>query len=198
MSAPFALQVTVELGDRRRTLGPVELAAALGMPGLPGRLAALVLASPKRTAIHSLVHNSPAASARFGKEGDIQGEEGQRSPTDLDESRKEKIDIPLPHSFSSGREVERGKEGCRGGAERDGGFAEAVDTLADLLAGELDDARSLRLFRRVVREVPLRKVGWALDIALDLPDKDIRRSRGAYFTTMIKPHLWPRRTRPNS
>lgn len=117
MSEPFALQVTVELGERRRTLGPVELAAALAMPGLPGRLAALVLASPKSTAIHSDIHNT----AEGGEP--TEGKERPRVSIDTDkngcrnESNSNSFSDPLP---SKGVEASGGR--CRREAKGGGAF----------------------------------------------------------------------------
>ncbi len=63
-----------------------------------------------------------------------------------------------------------------------------------VLAQQLDDERSLAFYQLVVRKIPEHIIRDALTRALDVPRRDVRRSRAALFTSIIRPHL-PRRTR---
>jgi hypothetical protein len=83
---------------------------------------------------------------------------------------------------SSSEYDQKGRE-CRGR-----GQTEPVDdpeALAAFLAECLHDWRSLGFYRKVARLLPESVVRDALTSALDVPAHAIRRSRGAYFTTLI-------------
>ena len=196
MSDPFALRVTVELGDRRRTLGPGELAAALGMPGLPGRLAALVLGSPESTAIHRDIHNSPVGLRGEGEP--TEGKGRPQVPTGPDvygSGNDDELDSFSDSLTPEGVEASGGR--CRREAKGEGAIDAAVDRIAVDLASAFADEKSLPLYRRVADEVPLRTVRWALGIVLELGPDRIRRSRASYFTALVRPHMRPRRARTN-
>jgi hypothetical protein len=66
-----------------------------------------------------------------------------------------------------------------------------------VLARQLDDERSLDFYRLVVRKVPEHLIRDALMRALDVPKRDIRRSRGALFASIIREHL-PKRSSSQS
>lgn len=70
------------------------------------------------------------------------------------------------------------------GTSRDGTAA-----LASYLADCLSDRKSFAFYCEVARVVPADDIERALVAALDVPRRDIRRSRAAYFTAIIKPHL---------
>jgi hypothetical protein len=64
------------------------------------------------------------------------------------------------------------------------------------LADKLGDTKSMAFFRRVAEVVPAEVIRDALVRALDLRPSDVRRSRAAYFTSLIMPHL--RRCEPKA
>lgn len=61
------------------------------------------------------------------------------------------------------------------------------------LSRELDDERSLAFYKLVIRKVPEYVIRDALMRALDTPRQAIRKSRGALFASIVRPHL-PSRT----
>jgi hypothetical protein len=63
-----------------------------------------------------------------------------------------------------------------------------------VLAEQLDDERSLAFYQHVIRAVPEDLIRDALTRARDVPRRDVRRSRAALFTSIIRQHL-PTRTR---
>ncbi len=93
--------------------------------------------------------------------------------------------------------VEGVPRGRRDGRARRG---QAVDTqcLADYLAKRLDDEKSLAFYQLVARRVPREVVQEALTRALDVPRKDVRRSRAALFTSIVREHLPRRALRRNA
>jgi len=80
----------------------------------------------------------------------------------------------------------------------DGGSAraQAAERTASYLADKLGDPKSLAFFRRVAEILAPEVIRAALVRALDLRPSDVRRSRAAYFTSIIMPHL--RRCEPKS
>lgn len=66
---------------------------------------------------------------------------------------------------------------------------ESVEALASYLAERLADPMGLAWYERVARGVPHDIVSRALAAALDLPPSAVRRSRAAYFTAIVRPHL---------
>ncbi len=75
------------------------------------------------------------------------------------------------------------------GGNDDYGADDPVDKLASHLADALDDPNGLAWYRKVAREVPQQVVLDALGRARDLRRADVRRSRAALFTAIIRPHL---------
>jgi hypothetical protein len=73
-----------------------------------------------------------------------------------------------------------GKEGC---------FNPEVERTACYLADRLDDSKSLAFYRRVAASVPAEVIRDALTRALDLRPANVRRSRAAYFTSLVRPYL---------
>jgi hypothetical protein len=74
--------------------------------------------------------------------------------------------------------------------------AQAAERTASYLADKLGDPKSLAFFRRVAEVLPPEVICDALVRALDLRPTDVRRSRAAYFTSIIMPHL--RRCEPKA
>jgi hypothetical protein len=69
--------------------------------------------------------------------------------------------------------------------------AAPVDKIAVHLADALLDRRSLRWYRMVAARVPPDVVRDALARALDLAPENVRRSRAALFTSLVRPYLAP-------
>ncbi len=105
------------------------------------------------------------------------------------------MNISFPDPFSRHR-GEVGGEGSRGEAGEAGAAVEAmIAWLAHELARRLGDPGSLAFYRLVAATVPLRVVRSALDLALELSPREVRVSRGAYFTSLVRPHLAKTRMR---
>ena len=66
---------------------------------------------------------------------------------------------------------------------------QAVERTASYLADKLGDPKSIAFFRRVAEALPAEVIRDALIRALDLRPANIRRSRAAYFTSLIMPDL---------
>lgn len=64
-----------------------------------------------------------------------------------------------------------------------------VERIACHLADRLDDTKSLAFYRRVAASIPTEVIRDALARALDLRPASVRRSRAAYFTSLVRPHL---------
>jgi len=73
---------------------------------------------------------------------------------------------------------------------------QAAERTASYLADKLGDPKSLAFFRRVAEVLPPEVIRDALARTFDLRQSDVRRSRAAYFTSIIMPHL--RRCEPKS
>ncbi len=63
----------------------------------------------------------------------------------------------------------------------------ATDWLAALLAHALKDERSIRYYHLVAETIPLGRIRGALSLALELDEREVKRSRAAYFTAILRP-----------
>ena len=72
---------------------------------------------------------------------------------------------------------------------REGPFRPEVEKMACYLADRLEDGKSLAFYRRVAASLPVEVIREALTRALDLRAANVRRSRAAYFTSLVQPHL---------
>jgi hypothetical protein len=113
-----------------------------------------------------------------------------------EDGTENEIDISRGSERDSGIETERSfsgtlpgswDEGCRG--EGAAGVDNAVEQVAHVLADSLADLKSLDWYRQVARTVPLDVIRAALGAALELPRRQVRRSRGSYFTAIVRPHV---------
>lgn len=156
------LEITLSRAGRTSTLTGSELAQLLDSPGIVIRLAAV------------LYSRSRPITGREGTTGI--GEATRQEETD--ERNGKKTDLQQ-RSFWD--------EGCRG--EGIPACGQAAEQTASYLADKLGDAKSLAFFRRVAKVVPAEVIRDALVTALDLRPCDIRRSRAAYFTSLVMPHL---------
>lgn len=95
-----------------------------------------------------------------------------------------------------GEEMER-KGDARGEGRKRRGSTEtkAVDRRckALVIAQKLNDEHNLAFYAFVLRRVPEDVVRDAMVRALDVPARNIRRSRGALFASILAPHLKKRR-----
>jgi hypothetical protein len=90
----------------------------------------------------------------------------------------------------NGKEINLKSRSSRdGGSQGEGSLRPEVERTACYLADRLDDAKSLAFYRLVAASVPAEVIRDALTRALDLPLAHVRRSRAAYFTSLIRPHL---------
>ena len=65
----------------------------------------------------------------------------------------------------------------------------AIDALALLLARTFTDLKSLAWYRLVAAHVSFSTIRDALSRALELEPREVRRSRAAYFTAIVRPHV---------
>ena len=82
------------------------------------------------------------------------------------------------------------------GGDRISARAQAAERTASYLADKLGDRKSMAFFHRVAEVLAPEVIRDALVRALDLRPSDVRRSRAAYFTSIIMPHL--RRCEPKA
>ena len=66
-----------------------------------------------------------------------------------------------------------------------------------MLAQKLNDEKNLAFYKFVVRRLPEEIIRDALMRALDVPQRNIRRSRGALFASIVAPDLNARRQKRN-
>ncbi len=76
-----------------------------------------------------------------------------------------------------------------GGSKGEGNLRPEIERTACYLADRLDDGHSLAFYRRVATIVPGEVIRDSLTRALDLKAVNVRRSRAAYFTSLVRPHL---------
>jgi hypothetical protein len=160
------LKITLSRSGRTCTLTGAELAQLFDSPGIVIRLA---------SALYS--RSRPITETATGKEETV-GQEATKGGNQ---------EILGQRSF--GWVEGSGQKGfpARG---------QAAEQTASYLADKLGDPKSMAFFRRVAEVLPPEVIREALVTALDLRPADVRRSRAAYFTSLIMPHL--RRCEPKS
>jgi hypothetical protein len=100
----------------------------------------------------------------------------------------------LPVTLNASQE----SSGTQGGSSRGVGGASCdepvddVDNFAGYLADAFDDAKSLAWYRKVVRTLPRPVVQDALVRTREARRSDIRRSRAALFTSIVRPLMPPK------
>ena len=156
------LEITLSRAGRACTLTGAELAKLVDSPGMVIRLAAVLYSRTRPTA------------AREGTAGE--GEAVRQE--DASEGDRKEMN---PEQRSFGWEEVKG---CRLSAR-----GQAVERTASYLADKLGDPKSMAFFRRVADVLPPEMIRDALVRALDLRPSEVRRSRAAYFTSLIMPHL---------
>lgn len=166
MNHAFGCRVALEFGAHRRTVAVADLAQALGLPGQEAKVV---------SALFTAARPEP-----------VRNPNGEREPTEsfplssTEETKNvnERVDIysslPLPENVGE-------PAGSRGDPK--------AERLAVYLAERFNDWKSYAFFLSVARRVPREVVLDALGRALDIPRSEVRRSRAAYFTTIIRRHL---------
>jgi hypothetical protein len=66
---------------------------------------------------------------------------------------------------------------------------DVVTTVAVMLASTFDDPKSLPFYRLIAGRLPLSTIRSALAQSLELAPEEVKRSRAAYFTAILRPHL---------
>lgn len=183
---PFPeLVVTLAVGERRRSFPGDDLERLLPSPGLRLRLIALLfgpLASDPAPALEPDLEPTAAPGPEPNHPQLVHGEAGGRGEERLPGS----LETPTKKNFS-GVGV-RGGEGCRGEAgARWGQPVDDAERTARYLADRLDDPKSLRWYRLVTTTLGASTVRDALVRALEVPRGEVRRSRAALFTALVRP-----------
>ena len=164
------LQITLARAGRTCTLTGAELAKLVDSPGVVIRLAAVLYSRTRPVT---------------GKEGASGKEEVVRQ----EETRERNGTENILGQCSFGWDAGSGGDGVSARAQ-------AAERTASYLAERLSDTKSMAFFRRVAEVLAPEVIRDALVRALDLRPSDVRRSRAAYFTSIIMPHL--RRCEPKS
>lgn len=115
-----------------------------------------------------------ARSSALGREGKGMG--GANRQEETNERNGEQINSEC-RSF---------RDGVRQG---EGNLRPEIERTACYLADRLDDGHSLAFYRRVAAVVPAEVVRDSLTRALDVKAANVRRSRAAYFTSLVRPYL---------
>ena len=123
---------------------------------------------------------------------------------DIGSNTKKQLSLFQQNAFNTDTEkalgIERELGGTGGKRERKGSSNHAaVDKpwMPQMLAEKLNDERNLAFYKFVVRRLPEHIVRDALMRALDTPIRNIRRSRGALFASIVSPCLKARRHSKN-
>jgi len=153
--------VILRFGERERSFSAQELAAKLELPNLRFQLIGLVLGPDFPQFVHE-------------REGGKGVERVPRIPGTVNGEKSSFKTVPV--------------------REWEGGVGEGRETSAKTasaahLADALGDWSSIAFFRRVVERVPAEVIREALVAALDVPRKEVRRSRAAYFTAVLRRRL---------
>jgi hypothetical protein len=157
------LEITLSRAGRTCALTGAELAHLLDSPGVVIRLAAVLYSRTRPVA---------GKEEATGKKGTVrQSETNERNGME---------NILGQRSFAWDERARGEEVSARG---------QAAERTASYLADKLGDPKSIAFFRRAAEALPPEVIRDALVKALDLRPGDIRRSRAAYFTSLIMPHL---------
>jgi hypothetical protein len=163
------LEITLARAGRTCKLTGAELAKLVDSPGMVIRLAAVLYSRTRPVT---------------GKEG----ASGRGEVARQEETCERNVTENILGQRSFGWDESRGE----GLSTR----SQAAERTASYLADKLGDAKSMAFFRRAAEVLPPDVIRDALVRALDLRPSDVRRSRAAYFTSIIMPHL--RRCEPKA
>lgn len=173
MTNAFDLAVTLSLGSTRRAVPALELARLLGLPELPAQLLAVLLGQVPEAVIHS-----PSTVAGEHERDFLSSETNGNSNLRF-----------RTFSDSGEEELEASRAACELAVLNAAGSSTDAKRLAGYLADRLDDRKSLAFYALVASVVPREVVSAALASAIDLPARDVRRSRAAYFTAIVRPYV---------
>jgi hypothetical protein len=168
MNHAFGCRVALEFGSRRRVVDVADLAQALGLPGQEAKILSALFTAARPDPV-----GSPSGEREPTESFPLSAPEGTNNVN-------ERVDIsssfscPLPGKGGEPEGNHRGQE-----AER----------LAAYVADRLNDWKSHRFFLATARRVPREVILDALARAIDIPQADVRRSRAAYFTAVIRSYV---------
>jgi len=174
MTQSSALLVTLELAERRRTVSLDELEQALSN-------------RPLEQALLELVHNEAHPQPIPRRRGTIGGG-GSRNPGN---ERKRSSENRFRTFVQEERNLQAREERTAPLVDN------SPEALASLLADRLHDWKSHAFYRQLARSLPEPVIRDLLTRALDVPERDIRRSRGALFTTLARKALAEGKTQPS-
>jgi hypothetical protein len=160
------LQITLTRAGHTCTLAGAELAKLIDSPAIVIRLTAVLY-----------------ARSVFGS--------GKKGTTGIDGATRQD-----ETNERNGMEVSSENRSFRDRGSKGEGMRPEFERMASYLADRLDDGKSRAFYRLVAEHVPSEVVRDSLTRALDVPAANVRRSRAAYFTSLVRPHLQGRL--PNS
>ena len=158
-----AILVTLELGAVTRTVTGAELARALSTAPIDQALVELVLGEAHPQSIPK-------------RRGTIGGGDSK-----LPGNERERF---FKNRFRSFAQEEKNLQVGEG--QRTPAADNPADRLASFLADRFDDWKSYGFFLQVSRTLPEHTVRDLLTRALDVPERNIRRSRAALFTALAQ------------
>jgi hypothetical protein len=153
------LQITLSRAGHTCTLAGAELAKLIDSPAIVIRLTAVLY-----------------SKSVFGS--------GKKGTTGIDGAARQDVTNErngIENSFGNRSFMDRGSKGE--------GIRPEVEQTASHLADRLDDGKSLAFYRLVAGYVPAEVIRDSLTRALDVPAVNVRRSRAAYFTSLVRPYL---------
>jgi hypothetical protein len=157
------LEITLARAGRIYTLTGAELAKLVDSPGMVIRLAAVL----------------------YSRTRPVTGKEGASAKGEVDRQEKARERDGTENILG---QCSFGWD-ARSGGDRVPTRAQAAERTASYLAEKLGDTKSMAFFRRVAEVLAPEVIRDALVRALDLRPSEVRRSRAAYFTSIIMPHL---------
>lgn len=169
---PFDVAVTLTLGTMRRVIASRDLARALDLPRLPAQLLAVLFSLDPEAVVHSSSTREKGVGGR------------ERSPLPGTDGFQDSLSGPFVPGGEAGGLGDEGE-----GRGRTGAVDNSTERLADYLASALRDEKSTTWFLLVAKIVPREVIRDALTRALDVPSRDVRRSRAAIFTALVRPYV---------
>jgi hypothetical protein len=173
------ITITLARGNITRAVTPEALARELGVATVQAALLALLLRPDDPELFHSR-RSSPSGEPT----------EGERSlgPNVGSNGRNVGRNVNVQENIIGSPNVNE-----RSFPEKREALSEDASVLATELADKLEDHESLPWFRQVAETLDPLLIRDALACALNLPAHRLRRSRAAYFTSIVAPFV--RRTR---
>jgi hypothetical protein len=168
MNHAFGCRVALEFGAHRRAVAVADLAQALGLPGQEAKVVSALFTAARLDPIHN--------------------PNGEREPTEsfplssTEETKNVNERVDISSSFSL-------PLAGKGGEPEGNHLGQEAERLAAYLADRLNDWKSHQFFLATARRVPREVILDALARAIDIPQSDVRRSRAAYFTAVIRGYV---------